>query len=55
MTEEKKIEFSFQETVPNTKSFGSRLAHFMDVTDPKYFFVSDAEITKGVKTVQKFK
>lgn len=44
------ISFSFEETKPDVSSFQSRLAHFLRVTDPKYFFVSDEEISKGIKT-----
>lgn len=52
---EEKITFSFEEIEPDTKTFTSRLLHFLEVTDPKYFMASDEEISSGVDTVKKFK
>lgn len=48
------IPFSFEETKPDVSNFNSRLAHFLKVTDPKYFFVSDDDIVAGIKTMRKF-
>ena len=50
-----KIKFSFKETEPNLSTFSSRFHYFFGVTNPKNFFVPDAEILDGVRTVNKFK
>lgn len=49
------VQFNFKEIEPNNKTFQGRLSHFLDVTDPKYYFYPDNEILDGIKTVQKFK
>ena len=49
------VTFNFQETEPNTKTFYSRLTHFLEVTDPKYFFIGNQEILDGVNIVKKYK
>ena len=50
-----KIAFSFKETEPNMGTFATRVIHFLKVTDPRKFFVSDQEIIDGVALVKKFK
>jgi len=50
-----KITFNFKETEPDTRTFTSRLMHFMNVTYTPLWFVPDAEIEEGVSTVKEYK
>ena len=49
------IPFTFQETHPDMSTFPSRVAHFLQVSDPRNFFVEDEEILKYIALVKKFK
>jgi len=57
MSEDNKntVKFSFKETEPDCSTIMSRFTHFSEVTNPKYFFLSDTEIEAGVETVKKYK
>lgn len=50
-----KVTFNFKETEPDTRTFTSRLLHFMNVTYTPLWFVPDDEIQEGVDTVKKYK
>jgi sideroflexin-5 len=54
-TPQKLIKFHFKETQPNLNSMGARFRHFCDVTDPRYFIISDKEIGEAVENVKKYK
>lgn len=41
---EKKILFNFKETEPDVSNFSSRLVHFLEVTNPKWFMKDDTTI-----------
>lgn len=50
------VTFNFSQVEPDTRTFYSRFSHFLEVTDPYYFFLaSDQEIIDSVKDVQKYK
>ena len=48
------IPFSFDETKPDLNSFWSRFYHFLSVTEPMNFFVSDEEVVRKVKIMRHY-
>ena len=49
-----KIACSMSDLEPNLSTFTHRCLHFMNVTNPKHFFVSDQKILESRDTVRNF-
>ena len=55
MQTSKTLKFNFKETKPDLSTMRSRFRHFISVTDPRYFMISNKEIKESVDTVLHYK